>query len=66
MDSHVEYDPEYREELRTKTDNQKSTQASQRVIEWRKRNPEKYRTYQREYMKRYKARSRSKKKQANN
>lgn len=54
MDSHVEYDPEYQEELNAKVEKPKGKSAVERVRLWRKNNPDRYRAYQREYMKRYK------------
>ncbi len=54
METHIEYDPEYAQEADSKREKASvARSASERVLEWRKKHPEKYKAYQREYMRKY-------------
>ena len=58
MDSTIIYDPEFSQEVQpvplVEATRTVKLSAVNRVTEWRKKNPERYRAYQREYMKGYK------------
>lgn len=54
MDSHVEYDPEFSQgQAAVEQKSPGKPSASERVLAWRKKNPDKYRAYQKQYMKTY-------------